>query len=117
MVQIDPEIDALFRSAKKRAQNEVAFQKTNGILMDKAKELVIGPERKTIALAFTCECSDMHCSEDIHLTIHEFERVVRHPAWFCICAEHNQPDIEKVVEEHDEYWIVAKLPGLLGEED
>jgi len=37
MMPVDPKLDALFRSAKKRAQNEVAFQKTNDILMAQAK--------------------------------------------------------------------------------
>lgn len=110
---LDPKLNALFQSAKKRTQNEVAFQKTNDILMDQAKDLVVGPERGKIAFAFTCECSNMKCVEDIHLSITEFERVSDHAAWFCVKPEHNQPDIEKVVEEHDTHWIVAKLPGLL----
>lgn len=110
---VDPKFNSLFKSAKKRAQNEVAFQKTNDILMGQAKELVTGPARGEIAFAFTCECSNLQCYEEVHMSIKEFERISKHQAWFCIVPKHNQPDIENVIEEHDTHWVVAKLSGLL----
>ncbi len=109
----DPSIDSLFRSAKKRALNEVGFQKTNDILSDTAKELVAGSGEKLIAFAFTCECSDLLCVADVHLTVQEFERISKRKGWFCVIADHQQVDIEKVVEKHDTHLIVEKLPGLL----
>ncbi len=80
LMTIDPSIDALFRSAKKRALNEVAFQKTNDILSDKAQELLDETGAKNIAFAFTCECSDLHCVEDVHLTVDAFEQISEHKA-------------------------------------
>ncbi len=114
---IDPSIDALLHSAKKRALNEAAFQNTNDILSDKAQELLDETGAKNIAFAFTCECSDLRCVEDVHLTVEAFERISEHKARFCVVASHNQPDIEKVVEKNDTHWIVEKLPGLLRRSD
>lgn len=88
---LDSELNALFQSAKKRTQNEVAFQKTNNILVNQAKKLVALADRDKIAFAFTCECSNMKCHEDIHLSITDFERISDHAAWFAVKPGHNQP--------------------------
>lgn len=114
-VNKNPAIDALFRSAKKRAMNEVGFQKTNDILRAKVGDLLEGQGEKLIAFAFTCECSDLRCLEDVHVTVRDFQRISKHKAWFCVIPEHQQLDIEKVIERHHAHFIVEKLPGLLTE--
>ena len=107
-----PVYKALLKAAKKRAQNEVAFQKANEILM-KAAKATASPGYRKDTFPFTCECSDLKCGKAVELSIDQFERVLKCSAWFVIEPHHDQPDIDKVVEKHHTYWVVAKHPGLL----
>ena len=58
-----------------------------------------------------CECADATCTERIGLTPQQYERIRTNPAQFIVApsAEHVVPDVERVVEQHERYWVVSKV--------
>ena len=65
----------------------------------------------TGAATFRCECGDGACAHRIPLTRTEYERVRAHPTRFAIPPNHENPESDRVVEEHERYSIVEKLVG------
>ena len=60
---------------------------------------------------FRCECGDAFCARPIALTRAEYESVRSHPTHFAIARNHENPESDQVVAEHERYTIVAKLVG------
>jgi hypothetical protein len=44
----------------------------------------------------------------------EYEHVRAEPSHFFVRPEHNRPDIERIIEQHPDYWVVEKF-GEAGE--
>ena len=63
------------------------------------------------ATAFRCECGDGSCSHAVPLTRAEYELVRAHPTRFAIAPNHENPESDRVVEEHERYTVVEKLVG------
>lgn len=63
---------------------------------------------------FICECSRLDCVERIALTIEEYGHVRAEGERFAIVAGHETPEVERVAEKLDHYWIVEKV-GAAGE--
>jgi hypothetical protein len=59
-------------------------------------------------LTFVCECSDRACSDQIQLTLAEYEAVRCDPRQFLLIPGHELAEIERVVERHPQYEIVEK---------
>lgn len=66
-------------------------------------------------MEFLCECADLECTETIHLSIAEYERIRSSSVRFPIVSGHDVPEVENVVEETDGYVVVEKN-GEAGEE-
>ena len=64
-----------------------------------------------------CECASLDCSEPVRLTIDEYEEVRANPRAFILAPDerHVRPEVERVVETHERYWIVEKV-GEAGEQ-
>ena len=60
---------------------------------------------------FRCECGDSACRHPIPLTRAEYERVRQHPTRFAVAPNHENPESDQVVSEHERYTIVEKLVG------
>ena len=60
---------------------------------------------------FRCECGDDACAFPISLTRAEYECVRAHAARFAIARNHENPESDQVVAEHERYTVVAKLVG------
>lgn len=58
---------------------------------------------------FVCECGDPTCIEAVELTVNEYTSAHSAPNLFTVKPEHVYPDIERVIETGDRFWIVAKL--------
>jgi hypothetical protein len=58
-----------------------------------------------------CECADEECLEPVRLTVAEYESVRGDPAFFLVAPseDHIFPEVERVVERHERYWVVEKL--------
>ena len=65
---------------------------------------------------WVCECADQRCSERIALTHDEYETVRSNPRHFLVAPAdaHFLPDIERLHERKDRYWIVEKY-GVAGD--
>ena len=58
---------------------------------------------------FVCECSRTDCSEFIHLTAETYEAVRANGNRFALVRGHEIPDIERVVGEHGDVFVVEKV--------
>ena len=67
---------------------------------------------------FYCECSNADCTFQLRATLAEYEGVRAHPARFLIAPDHALPEIERVVDMKENWWVVEKQgePGELAEE-
>ncbi len=63
---------------------------------------------------FLCECGELGCTERTELTLEEYEAIRADPARFAILPGHQISSVERVVEEHDRFWVVEKI-GSAGE--
>ena len=59
-----------------------------------------------------CECGDPICLTQISIARDAYERVRTEATLFLVAPGHENLDIEDVVEEHDNYRIVRKHPGV-----
>ena len=57
---------------------------------------------------FVCECDDPACSQAVVLRLDEYEQAVRPPDQFVVRPGHEDPSVERIVEQHDGYVIVSK---------
>ena len=60
---------------------------------------------------YRCECSDGLCADVVSLTRVEYEAVRADGLRFIIAADHENPELDRLVAAHGRYSIVAKLPG------
>jgi hypothetical protein len=88
------------------ASNQALFRAVNERLEDLAHafEDVAGP-----GTAFACECADLHCIDQISMSVDEYEAVRRNPNNFVVLPGHVYPEVEEVVSENDRYVVVAKI--------
>ena len=59
---------------------------------------------------WVCECADEACTERIAMTPEEYEELRSNATHFAVApAEmHVVPEVERVVEERERYWVVEK---------
>jgi hypothetical protein len=93
-MHVAAESQALFRAVNERLED-----------LNHAFELVV-PSGE-----FVCECANHGCIENVTLTVPEYEAVRQHGARFFVAPsdEHVWPDVERVVERHESYWVVEKI--------
>ena len=60
------------------------------------------------SMEFVCECADMDCTETVHLSVAEYDRIRSSPTRFPIAVGHDYPEFEDVVEVCDRYAVVEK---------
>ena len=60
---------------------------------------------------FVCECADDACTEQLSLTIEEYESLRGHGSRFAVRPDsaHVWPDVERIVEKNERYWVVEKV--------
>jgi hypothetical protein len=58
-----------------------------------------------------CECANESCTGRLSLTHEEYETLRTNGTRFAVLAddEHVFPDVERVVERYERYWIVEKM--------
>jgi hypothetical protein len=61
---------------------------------------------------YVCECSDASCMATISLTQDEYEQVRAHSARFVIALNHENPELDLLIAEHEGFAVVRKLPGF-----
>ena len=88
------------------AANEALFREVNERVAELASQYV-GSEPGN-AVDFTCECGRAECSETMMMTIVEYEAIRAHATHFGVVPQHEQPEIERVIERHPRYFVVQK---------
>ena len=81
------------------AENEVRFREIN-----EGTRGVSDPEPNSIY----CECADRSCVYRVTVPVEKYMEVRRDPCLFFVRPGHDMPEIEKVVEETEQYAVVRK---------
>jgi hypothetical protein len=89
------------------AKNETLFREVNERVADVATSF-IEAETRSDRVEFTCECGRADCTEPMAMTVVEYEAVRTGPTRFAVVPEHEQPEIETIVERHPGYVVVEK---------
>lgn len=85
------------------AANESVFRKVNDAI-----ERGLWPGEADSPVAFRCECASLQCNRLVELTPTAYERVRANPRRFLVLRGHELPEVETVVESHDDYVVVQK---------
>ena len=64
--------------------------------------------------AYVCECANAGCAEQFAIDPETYRRVRRQPRLFFVRPGHEGPQLERIVERHENYLIVEKT-GEAGE--
>ena len=87
------------------AQNEALFRSVNERLEALAETFQFIAE----TTSFICECSDTSCTEQMSLTVAEYEALRARPNQFAVRPGHVFPDMERVVTQNEEFVVVEKV--------
>ena len=60
---------------------------------------------------FSCECGDPDCNGHMCLSMAEYEAVREYPVRFLVLANHENPEVERVVTEGKRYAVIETLAG------
>jgi hypothetical protein len=90
--------------ADRAARNEEIFRGVN----DRIDE---GAERHRVEapLPFHCECGRASCVETIDIRPPDYERIVSDRFRFVLIPGHEEAEIERIVERHDDFVVVEKI--------
>ena len=88
------------------AANESLFREVNERVAEIASHYEV--ETSSGAVDFTCECGRSDCSETMTMTIVEYEAIRSHATYFGVVPQHEQPEVETVIERHPSYFVVEK---------
>jgi len=93
---------------RRLTQNEALFREVNERVEDLAEKHGAG------SYEFLCECANADCTFRISLRVRTYEQVRADPRQFVVLPLHFTPEVEELVAQEDEYWIVRKT-GEAGE--
>ena len=92
--------------SERAARNEALFREVN------ERIAAAGSGFAAHRLKLVCECSGASCAETFEIRVGEYEAVRADGARFALLPDHVDPDIERVLEEHENYVVVEKRePG------
>lgn len=89
------------------ADNEALFREVNERVARVAEQFV-EVDSTADPVEFNCECGRAGCTEQIALTLVEYEAVRAVPTQFAVVPGHELPEIERVVARHPSYLVVDK---------
>lgn len=93
------------RTERKIAANEARLRSMNERTVDAEQDFRDdGGEQHEIM----CECARTDCETMLHVDLATFERIRSNPIRFFVVPGHEMPEVEVVVETHDEWLVVEK---------
>jgi hypothetical protein len=92
--------------ARRIAENESRFRDINERLREDLRAV---PEDGS-AVAFVCECGRLDCSQQVTLTLEEYEAVRTASTDFAVVPGHEEGDVEDVVDVNERFARVRKHP-------
>jgi hypothetical protein len=93
--------------AERAAMNQMLFRDIN----ERMKDLDSGFTVDVTVGGWICECANHACVERVRMSAEEYEAIRDHGARFFVAPseEHVSPEIERVSEVNDRYWVVEKV--------
>jgi hypothetical protein len=89
-------------------RNEAIFREVNEQIESLSRGMAEISDRN---IHIVCECADLRCSEQIVVSIDDYERVRSEDTLFLVVPGHEQLDVEQVIEETAAHNIVRKNEG------
>jgi hypothetical protein len=93
---------------EKEARNQSIFREVNEHIEELAEDWSFGVDGQG---SFVCECGNPECTEAIELTRPEYERIREHANWFAVALNHENPEVERLVEENERHAVVETYAG------
>jgi hypothetical protein len=92
---------------ERTGENEALFRELNERLSKRTRD----DTAWTSPLKWICECAEETCTERIEMSALEYEKLRSEPTHFAVVpnGDHISPDVERIVEKHDRYWVVEKI--------
>jgi hypothetical protein len=94
---------------QRMAQNEALFREVNERIESTPHDL--GPG---VPHDFICECANADCTFRVSLPFAAYHSVRADPRQFIVLPMHYTPEVEELVREEKDYWVVRKT-GEAGE--
>jgi hypothetical protein len=94
------------QEALRAARNQTLYREVNEKIVELNKTF---SDLLDAGGTWVCECFDPDCTEPMELTLGEYEQLRAHPNRFAVRPGHIDERVERVVEEHEHYVVVAKL--------
>lgn len=90
--------------SERAARNEETFRTVN-------QQIGAGARKHDVKspVPFHCECDRETCFERIHLEPAEYQRIVDERYCFVVAPGHDDPRVERPVQQHDRYVVVEKI--------
>jgi hypothetical protein len=99
-------------SREERAgRNQALFREVN----EQIARVYQAQNAPTDFLQFVCECLVPDCHEHISLTLAEYERIRSHPRHFFVKPDHLKHEIERVIGEGGQRYLIVEKIGEAGE--
>jgi len=92
-------------------RNEALFREVNERIERVTETLQVTTE----TIRILCECGNSSCTEQITVTLPEYERIRSDSELFFVCSGHEQADVEEVREQHGDYDVARKKAGEAAE--
>lgn len=95
---------AMDERERRLGMNEAVFREVN----ERVEEIHQALGSDAEALDIICECGSTTCTERISVPIAEYERVRGDATHFLLQVGHEDPTVERMIENHETYIIVEK---------
>jgi len=94
-------------STERRAENEAVFRGAN----ERLEEYAVANVKDGLdgVLPFLCECDRTDCTQVVFVTYPEYESVRADSRRSVVATGHDNPAIERVVEETDRFVVTEKF--------
>jgi recombinational DNA repair protein RecR len=93
--------------ARRIGENETLYRAVN----ERIEGLNEAFGHVTETMTVVCECGDIECTQQIEISVPDYERVRSDPTLFVIVPGHEIQDVEDVMERHDAFHVVSKHRG------
>jgi hypothetical protein len=94
---------------RRRARNEALFREVNERIVELETDRGGYDRDDALLIGFVCECPREDCGETIEVTRGQYEAVRDNSRRFLVLNGHEDGDIAKVVERHENYLVVEKI--------
>jgi hypothetical protein len=89
---------------QRAARNEALFREVN----ENISRLEEQHGQTQTAPVYICECADAGCTDNVGIDLATYRRVRQHARFFFVRPGHEDPQLERIVERHDDYLVVEK---------